>query len=107
MFVVGQTTRYSLVVAPAPDCPFLLSLESSEATLQQVGGKGASLARLVSAGLPVPPGFHITTHAYRRYVTENHLADAILSAAAQAKVDDPSTLDRAASKIQSLIAQGT
>jgi len=35
---------------------------------------------MVAAGLPVPPGFHITTGAYRRYVEENHLAEAILSA---------------------------
>jgi phosphohistidine swiveling domain-containing protein len=31
-----------------------------------VGGKGLSLARLASAGLPVPPGFCITTEAHRR-----------------------------------------
>jgi pyruvate,water dikinase len=31
-----------------------------------VGGKGLSLARLAAAGLPVPPGFCITTAAYRR-----------------------------------------
>jgi pyruvate,water dikinase len=62
---------------------------------------------MAAAGLPVPPGFHIATDAYRRYVVENHLGDAILSAAAQAQADDPVTLDRAAAQIQSLIAQGT
>jgi pyruvate,water dikinase len=31
-----------------------------------VGGKGLSLARLAAGGLPVPPGFCITTAAYRR-----------------------------------------
>ena len=31
-----------------------------------VGGKGLSLARLAGAGLPVPPGFCVTTAAYRR-----------------------------------------
>jgi len=25
-------------------------------------GKGESLARMAAAGLPVPPGFHVTTH---------------------------------------------
>jgi len=34
---------------------------------------------MVAAGLPVPPGYHITTEAYRRYVDENHLGDAALS----------------------------
>jgi pyruvate,water dikinase len=31
-----------------------------------VGGKGLSLGRMSAAGLPVPPGFCITTAAYRR-----------------------------------------
>jgi hypothetical protein len=88
-------------------CPFLLDLGSPEATLDRVGGKGASLARMVAAGLPVPPGFHITTDAYDRFVAENHLGDGILSAVAQAQADAPATLERASEQIQSVIAQGT
>ena len=87
--------------------PFVLELDSPQATVESVGGKGASLARLSAAGLPVPPGFHITTQAYSRYVDENHLRDAILAAEAQARATDPATLDRASEQIQSLISQGT
>jgi pyruvate,water dikinase len=87
--------------------PFILNLDSPEATLERVGGKGASLARMAAAGLPVPPGFHITTAAYDRYVDENHLGERIQSAAAQAQANDPATLDRASAQIQSLFAQGT
>jgi rifampicin phosphotransferase len=87
--------------------PLILGLESPQATVENVGGKGASLARLSAAGLPVPPGFHITTHAYCRFVDENLLGDAIVAAAAQARPQDPSTLDRASEQIQSLILQGT
>jgi pyruvate,water dikinase len=87
--------------------PFILPLDGPAATLDQVGGKGASLARLAAAGLPVPPGFHITTHAYRRFVDENSLADAILAAAARARADDPSTLDEASAQIQALFMQGS
>ncbi|WP_211239982.1 PEP/pyruvate-binding domain-containing protein, partial [Promicromonospora kroppenstedtii] len=36
--------------------------------LATTGGKGASLARLAAAGLPVPGGFHVTTDAYRAAV---------------------------------------
>ena len=32
-----------------------------------LGGKGASLARLVAAGLPVPDGFVVTVAAFRAY----------------------------------------
>ena len=83
--------------------PLVLALDDASATLEQVGGKGASLARMAAAGLPVPAGFHVTTAAttaaYRRFVTENHLTEAILLAAAQ-----PSE-DAAAAQIQPLIAQ--
>ena len=87
--------------------PFILNLDSPQAALERVGGKGASLARMVAAGLPVPRGFHITTDAYRRFVDENDLGGRILSASAEARADDPATLDRASTQIQSLFAQGT
>ena len=45
----------------------VLPLADPAADLETVGGKGASLARLAAAGLPVPNGFHLTTHAYRRF----------------------------------------
>jgi pyruvate,water dikinase len=90
-----------------PASPYILKLNSPDATLEMVGGKGASLARMAVAGLPVPPGFQITTHAYRRFVSVNGLDEAILSAAAQARADDPVTLDRTSAEIQSLFAQST
>jgi pyruvate,water dikinase len=50
--------------------PDLLPLDAmAEAAL--VGGKAAGLARLTAAGLPVPPGFVLTTGAYCRL----HAAD--------------------------------
>lgn len=33
----------------------------------ELGGKGANLAEMTKAGLPVPPGFTITTQACRDY----------------------------------------
>jgi pyruvate,water dikinase len=94
------------MTSPHPS-PIILGLDSPEATLERVGGKGASLARMVRAGLPVPPGFHITTGAYRRFVDENHLGERIQSAAAQGQGDDPATLDRASAQIQLLFSEGT
>ncbi len=38
----------------------------SDADAPQVGGKGFSLGKTAAAGLPVPPGFVITTQAFRR-----------------------------------------
>jgi hypothetical protein len=47
----------------------VLPLDDAAADLASVGGKGASLAKMAAAGLPVPAGFHITTEAYRRFVS--------------------------------------
>src|SRR3954464_6741152 len=35
-----------------------------------LGGKGANLAEMTNLGLPVPPGFIITTDACRAYLAE-------------------------------------
>src|SRR5690348_1214173 len=85
--------------------PFVLALDDASATLDTVGGKGASLARMAAAGLPVPPGFHITTAAYRRFIEANALQGAILAAISTTKADEPATLEEATRQIGSLFAQ--
>ena len=45
--------------------------------LSEIGGKGQSLARLATAGVPVPHGFHITTAAYDEFVAKHDLAGSI------------------------------
>ena len=84
---------------------FIVPLSDASAGLSQVGGKGASLARLAAAGLPVPPGFHITTAAYRRFVAEHGLQEQILAAVSAATPDQPATLEEASSRIGKLFAQ--
>lgn len=44
----------------------LFFAEIDYSLLPQVGGKGANLGELTRAGLPVPPGFCITTEAYQQ-----------------------------------------
>ncbi|MBC6449824.1 PEP/pyruvate-binding domain-containing protein [Actinokineospora xionganensis] len=68
-----------------PDDVLILPLDDPAADLATVGGKGASLARLARAGQPVPPGFHVTTSAYRAFVAAGGemppgVASAILAA---------------------------
>src|SRR5438552_5753196 len=86
--------------------PLVLALDDTSATLEQVGGKGASLARMAAAGLPVPPGFHITTAAYRRFVAAHELQEQILAAVSTVTVDQPTTLEEASRRIAGLFAQG-
>ncbi len=92
-------------MSSSPANPLILTLDSPQAVLEQVGGKGASLARMAAAGLPVPAGFHITTDAYRRFLEENHLGGRIL--AEVAGVNEHTTPDQASARIQSLIEAGT
>ena len=42
-----------------------------------LGGKGANLAEMTNLGLPVPPGFIITTEACREYLTQGTVPDSL------------------------------
>ncbi len=45
--------------------------EGSKDQRQLLGGKGANLCEMTNLGLPVPPGFIITTDACRAYLAQN------------------------------------
>jgi len=45
-----------------------------------VGGKGANLGEMARAGFPVPPGFCVTTAAYREFVAASPELDGLLDA---------------------------
>lgn len=85
----------------------ILPLNDADATLALVGGKGASLARLAAAGLPVPDGFHVTTVAYEAFVSENNLQAGILAAVDAIDASRPGMLEEAASRIREWFMQGT
>ena len=84
---------------------YVLSLDDQRATLETVGGKGASLARLLRAGMPVPGGFHVTTAAYERFVAENDLMSGIRVALEKVDASKPDTLTKASAKIGTLFLQ--
>ncbi len=84
---------------------YVLPLADQGANLETVGGKGASLARLVANGLPVPDGFHVTTAAYRRFVVENDLQPGILAALETADAAQPATLEEASKAIRNLFME--
>ena len=80
------------IVFPPP----LLSFTSPEASLEIVGGKGANLAHLARAGLPVPAGFLAPTALYRDFVAANRLEPVIDDALHGLSFDDPAALEAAA-----------
>src|SRR5260221_8060978 len=59
-----------------------------------VGGKAANLGELTGAGLPVPPGFCITTAAYALIASEAGL-DVMLDEMAESPADDISLAEAA------------
>ena len=84
---------------------YTLPLADPQATIETVGGKGASLARLSEAGFPVPEGFHITTAAYRQFVAGHGLQGLILATVSAATPDQPETLEEASGRIGTLFAE--
>jgi pyruvate,water dikinase len=65
------------------DIPLIARLDqigSSDADV--VGGKCAGLGELMRAGIRVPPGFAVTTEAFRRHLLENNLSPRGLDSAA-------------------------
>src|SRR5215217_4758002 len=70
--------------------------------LERGGGKGANLGELISVGLPVPPGFCVTTAAYRRAVAETGLAEAIDETLRDVRDDDLASAEAASAGIGTL-----
>ncbi len=85
----------------------IFPLDKADVSLAQVGGKGVNLARLAQAGFPVPDGFTVTTHAYRAFVSQNHLSDHIRATLAGVIFDDPASLQAASMTIRERFAQGS
>ncbi len=51
--------------------------EGDRSMVDLLGGKGANLAEMMRLGLPVPPGFTITTEACKAYLAEGKEPDAM------------------------------
>ena len=59
--------------------------ELNKENISTAGGKGANLGELTATGLPVPPGFVLTTAAYDTFVEVNALQSRIVEAANSAE----------------------
>jgi pyruvate,water dikinase len=68
------------------------------------GGKGANLGAMIRAGMPIPPGFCVTTAGYRRFVETNRLGNAIQERLGELKPDDIDALESVSADIRQLFA---
>lgn len=75
------------------------------ADLPMVGGKGANLGELFGAGFPVPPGFCVTTIAFRKFLASTSvLAETIYQVLETLAPDDVEGVRRAGARIQADLA---
>ncbi len=76
----------------------------------EVGGKNASLGEMVcnltNLGVSVPNGFATTADAYRQFMSENQLEDAIEQRVKNLDVDNVKALTQAGAEIREMIEAG-
>lgn len=69
----------------------------------RLGGKCTSLAIMTGAGMPVPPGFAVTTDSFDAVMNDTKLHDQIAKHLEGLDYNNPAELDRQASLIRELI----
>ncbi len=82
---------------------YILPIDTKDISLEMIGGKGKSLAKLASAGMSVPTGFYLTTSAYRDFVEENNLQKAIINLAKPEITGRTVSFESASKQIKDLI----
>lgn len=68
-----------------------------------VGGKGANLGEMYNLGLPVPPGFCITTKGYLHFLEDTDIGNSIYKILARIDIENTKELEEAAKGVCELI----
>lgn len=69
------------------------------------GGKGANLGELTQAGIPVPPGFVITSATYQRFMDETGITQEIMDILDALDVNNNKELQKSAREIIKIITE--
>jgi pyruvate, water dikinase len=89
-----------------PTSPYLVWFdEYTEADRDRVGGKNASLGTMIHAGLPVPPGFAVTTDAYATLRRDPALRDEVKRRIGDVSPSDVTRLQVVSREVRELIEQ--
>src|SRR5579875_845024 len=75
--------------------------EVAQTDLPLVGGKAAKLGELVGPGLPIPPGFVVTTDAYQAFVESTPLGARIQQEMGRVDIQNPEEVERICTGIRS------
>ncbi len=82
---------------------YTLPINTTEDSLEVIGGKGRSLARMSRSGFNVPSGFLVTAETYRKYVADSNLQSLILEKARPQLKDGYPAFEGCGDEIRSLI----
>lgn len=72
-----------------------------------VGGKAVGLSRMTIAGVPVPPGFTVTTQAYIDFVESNNLESTMDSLLTEIDFGDPDSVEAVSSRVRTHILEAS
>ncbi len=75
------------------------------ADLPRVGGKGANLGELTAAGLPVPPGFSVTTAAFERFLESVDCMDSLYASLDTLPSDDVERVRQVGQRMRDVLSQ--
>ncbi len=104
-----QRIRHTLSPRRAiPEAPLVLPFTQVSAEMEEVvGGKAAHLGEMTThLKLPVPPGFAVTTYAFKRFLDHNGLWAPIHEIMARSRLDEPDQVALACRSVEELIGRG-
>ncbi len=77
--------------------------ELTKDSIQQAGGKGASLGEMYNSGIPIPNGFVVLSATFDSFIKENLLDQKIVSAFQNLKSQDIEQIDKISQELQTSI----
>jgi pyruvate,water dikinase len=84
--------------------PYVLQFSALDrADVSIAGGKGANLGEMTRAGFPVPPGFVVTTDAYREFMRRHSIDERVTAILRTLDADDMEALEATARQIGEFI----
>ena len=77
--------------------------EINKESVNEAGGKGASLGELTKAGILVPPGCVVLANAFDRFIEETHLKEEIKARLQEVNPADLNSVDRVSNVLRDVI----
>lgn len=78
--------------------------EVGKEDVAKVGGKSANLGELLTkAKVPVPPGFSVTTYAYKKFLEDTNIKKEVFKTLEKIDIKNLQQLEEASNKIRQII----